>query len=91
MEGKEDKKVWLRLIPRPDSNVRQVSYFKKAYKPPQRVGWRPETGGESFHPFLNMPCMEHKKSYYANGFVFKPFNFKHIDSAPNIKPSHEEL
>ena len=65
-------------------------FRKSVYKPPQRVGWMP-TDIDKSDFVLGLNVSTYKKQDYYNGFLLKPFLFKHIDSAASVKPSHEEL
>jgi hypothetical protein len=93
-----DTKVWVRLIPRIDLTVsaKKDKTTRKFIRPPQKLNFRPtaEMGAThliKWHSELNRNVTLWNKQLFYNGFVFKQFPFKQIDTSSDIKPNHEEI
>ena len=99
VERIDDQKVWIRLIPRIDLTQQGKSdkgKYHKFSKIPQRINFHPTTQMGAYkmthkHQILEKYITMYKNQLFYKGFLFKPFQFKQLDTSPNIKASHEEI
>lgn len=101
VEKIEDNKVWLRLIPRLDLNKDQNKSLaernKKQFqiRPPQRIfnsSQVPKALQDAKQMRMGdlMEFIVYKKQVFRNGFLYKSFPIKQLDTE-NVRPTIEEV
>ena len=98
VEGSQEHKVLVRLIPRIEAPGTQEKKTGKTFfkRVPQKLSLRPQSFADAEqkitkHEITKKNMWTIRNQLFFRGFVYKYFTFKQIDSGPSIKPTYEEL